>query len=493
MSQKSPIFYSALILTAVNLLLRFISTSFQVYISAKIGAEGVGLLQLVLSVGGLALTAGLAGIRTATMYLTAAQIGVKKAENITHTLSACISYSIVCSAIISVLLFLLAPRIASGWIGNADTESAICLYGGFLPVCCLCGVMTGYFTAAGRIKTLAAVEIAEQLVTIVVTMSLLTFWAKNNIISACKSVILGSGSGACITLFSLVVLRIKEKAKHGVSFPIGRQLLQTAVPLAVADDLKAGINTAENLMVPKRLALYPATAVPLAAFGTVCGMVFPVMMFPAAIIFSLAELLIPELARCNAAGSWIRIRYLTRRSLRIVLLYGCLVWGILFTIAFPLCQKLYQSTDAGMHLQQYALLVPMLYCDIIIDAMNKGLGKQKISVQFNLLTAILDVVFLFFMLPRYGMGGYFVSFLITHLLNFILSIRLLLKTVKLRICFKTPLFTALSALAALALAIYPSGVITKISIFTASFFSLLTLTRVISREDIRWIKGLMGG
>ena len=44
MSKKLPIFYSALMLTGVNLLLRFVGTSFQVYLSASIGAAGIGLL-----------------------------------------------------------------------------------------------------------------------------------------------------------------------------------------------------------------------------------------------------------------------------------------------------------------------------------------------------------------------------------------------------------------------------------------------------------------
>ena len=65
MRKKLPIFYSALMLTGVNLLLRLVSTSFQVFISGRIGAAGVGLLQLVLSVASMTLTAGIAGIRTA--------------------------------------------------------------------------------------------------------------------------------------------------------------------------------------------------------------------------------------------------------------------------------------------------------------------------------------------------------------------------------------------------------------------------------------------
>ena len=74
--KKLPIFYSALLLTGVNLLLRLVGTSFQVYLSGRIGAAGIGLLQLVLSVGSFAMVAGIAGVRTAAMYLTAEeQIG----------------------------------------------------------------------------------------------------------------------------------------------------------------------------------------------------------------------------------------------------------------------------------------------------------------------------------------------------------------------------------------------------------------------------------
>ena len=82
MQRKLPIFYSAMLLTIVNLLLRFAGTSFQVYLSSRIGAAGIGLLQLVLSVGSLAVVAGIAGIRTASMYLTAEELGRKQKQNV---------------------------------------------------------------------------------------------------------------------------------------------------------------------------------------------------------------------------------------------------------------------------------------------------------------------------------------------------------------------------------------------------------------------------
>ena len=55
----------------------------------------------------------------------------------------------------------------------------------------------------------------------------------------------------------------------------------------------------------------------MAAYGTVHGMVFPILMFPAAILYSLSDLLLPELARCRAEGDARRIRALSERCLHL--------------------------------------------------------------------------------------------------------------------------------------------------------------------------------
>jgi len=230
---------------------------------------------------------------------------------------------------------------------------------------------------------------------------------------------------------------------------------------------------------------------PLATFGMVCGMVFPVLMFPAAILFALAELLIPELARCAAARSTRRIRYLVKRSLQVALLYGCLCGGIMFLTANDLCLSLYHSTQAGAFLRRYSILVPMLYCDAITDAMTKGLGQQKACVRYNILTSAMDVAFLFLLLPRFGMDGYFASFFVTHLINFLLSLRRLLRISSVSIPFHIPAYTCTATLLAAGGAAFVSGPAGRTVAFLGLWGSLLVLFRVVSKRDIAWIKGLV--
>jgi stage V sporulation protein B len=181
----------------------------------------------------------------------------------------------MCSSAVALLIYFSAPYLADNWIGDSRTVNALRLMAVFLPVTCLCGVMTGYFTAANRISTLAAVEVAEQLCSMGVTLVALTLWAGHDPGKSCAAVVLGSCIGACLTFLCLMILRLRERMRPSGRIPVLPRSLDTAVPLALADDIKAGINTAENLMVPKRLALYPGAADPLALFGTISGMVFP--------------------------------------------------------------------------------------------------------------------------------------------------------------------------------------------------------------------------
>ncbi len=185
-------FYGALLLTGANLALRLAGMSFQVYLSARLGAAGVGLLQLILSVRMLAFTLGSSGARTCALYLSAEALGRRR--SVRPALSGCIRYCLLFALPAAAGLWALTPRIAAGWIGDAAAEAALRAFALFLPVGCLNGVMTGLFTAAGRLRTLVAVEFLEQGCAMAVTFALLARWAGGDPARACLSVALGSSA-----------------------------------------------------------------------------------------------------------------------------------------------------------------------------------------------------------------------------------------------------------------------------------------------------------
>lgn len=490
-------FYQALLLTGANLALRMVSVSFQVYLSGRMGAAGVGLLQLTMSVCTLAMTAAMAGIRTGTMYLTAEALGRRRPGQLGRVLRACFHYSLTVSVAVALIVYLLAPWLAETWIGDTRVVTALRIFAAFLPVVCLVGVLTGYYTAAGRVKALVIVEIAEQVVSMTTGVLLLTFWAGDDPGNACASVIGGSSLASVLTLVCLMAFRGRLPDDVRRPEPVAPRLLKVAVPLAFADVLRMGISTVENLIVPRRLALYSDTHSALAAYGEVCGMVFPVLMFPACILYSVAELLIPELSRCAAGARRRRVSYLTSRSLRVAMLYGLMAGGVLFTCAEGLGILLYDNAEVGRLLRSYSLLVPMLYADAITDAITKGMGQQVACVRYNTITSFLDVVFLWFLLPRVGLGGYYFSFLVTHGLNFFLSMRRLMKVTGFSPNPGTPLKALLAGvIAAWVSSMIPQGTSVGSLVFRGGmylliFFLTAALLGALRREDLRWMKGLV--
>ena len=66
---------NGLMLSAVSLLLRTVGVSFHAFLTAKMGAAGTGLYQLILSVYSPALTLATAGVNLAASRLVAEELG----------------------------------------------------------------------------------------------------------------------------------------------------------------------------------------------------------------------------------------------------------------------------------------------------------------------------------------------------------------------------------------------------------------------------------
>ena len=204
MIRKNSILYSTMLLTGANFLLRLAGMAFQVYLSGRIGPAGVGLLQLTLSVRGLAFTIGSAGVRTCAMYLTAGALGREK--DVKAALTGCFQYGALFSGMALVFLWTLSPVLAEEWIGNRAAIPSLRLYAVFLPVSCLGGVLTGYFTACGRIRTLVMVEFLEEACSAAGTFLLLARWAGGDAGRACLSVAAGGCAAGGLAFYILLAL-----------------------------------------------------------------------------------------------------------------------------------------------------------------------------------------------------------------------------------------------------------------------------------------------
>ncbi len=428
MGFSSVMLKNVTMLTLGNLAMRGVSMFFQVWLAEELGPAGLGLLQLIMTVHGFAITFGTFGLRVAAMVMSAEQYGLGQKDGVRQAMTACLFWGCLISSGAGLLLICLSTPISLHWIRDLRAAPSLRLLGLGLPLTCLGTIAAGFFTACGKVRWWLAVELGDRLLTVALTAGLLSF-RDGDLSHACLSITAGgllSSVGSTALLLWLMFHFLGPKKAQAPS--MGRRLRQLCVPVALSDLLRSGLGTLEQFLIPYGFARYGGShAAAMASYGTIQGMVFPVLMFPCTLLISLSELLVPELARCAAQKDHRRRDRLTGGCLQLGGLYAAGVSGLLFVTAEPLCRLLYDSAEAGRYLKLFSPMVLMLYLDCITDGMHKGLGQQLWSVRVNTLTAFLDVVFLYLLLPRYGLGGFVLTFLITHLINFLLSIGRLLR------------------------------------------------------------------
>ena len=427
MGAKPTIAQNVGLLTAANLLMRGVSMLFQVYLTARVGAAGVGLLQLILSVNLFAVTLGTSGLRVAALYLSAEAYGLRRYGGVRQAMVWCLTAGLLLSALVGGAMMAFAEPLALSVVGDLRAVLSLRLLGLTLPLSCLSMILSGCFTACGQVRTLVAVEVGDKAATVVLTMLLLQQGIAGDLAHACAAIVGGNALAAVGSVAVLLGLlrRWLGKLDGGGAMPdMGRRLLGIAGPVAVSDYLRSGLGTLEQFLIPWGLGRFGGSHTQaMADYGVIHGMVFPVLMFPCTVLYAVADVLVPELARCRAEENQRRIRHVAGRCLRQGFLYAAAVAALLWLLAMPLGQLLYRSDDAGRYLRLFAPAVVMLYLDCLVDGMHKGLGQQVYTVRVNTLTSILDVALLYLLLPRWGIAGYYVSFWVSHGVNFYLSIR----------------------------------------------------------------------
>ena len=274
-----------------------------------------------------------------------------------------------------------------------------------------------------------------------------------------------------------------------------QRMVRLCVPLALSAYLRSGLVTLEQFLIPWGLARAGGSqAASMAAYGTIHAMVFPILMFPAAILYTVADLLVPELARCRAAKNTERMHHLTGTCLRMGCLFALCTACLMGALSDGLGQIVYKSADCGRYLLVFAPAVLMLYLDAMVDGMLKGFGEQTACVRYNTLTSFLDVALLYLLLPRFGLAAYVLTFYLTHAINFWLSIRRLLRVTGYPADGRFLLRSAFCALAGLgACCCLPDrgllpAMVLRAGLFGSVFSLFLELTDTVPAEDHRWLR-----
>ncbi len=425
--KKSNLLIHTLIMTAVNLIMRSVSVSFNAYLTNRISAAGIGLFQLVMTVYSLAVTFSCAGIRLATTRVTV-EINTLKKNDISKSLTLCITYAGICGCIIGFILFAFSNVISTAWIDNAQTVFPLKILSISLPFVAMSSALGGYFTAIEKIPQYSFVQLLEQGFKIIVVIKLIEKYSDAGTAYACISIVAGMTASEIFSFTLSSVLKKLSTPEKGEKPAVDIfRMLRIAMPDAAGTCARNILLTIEHLLIPKGFKKSGAgSTAALAAYGSIHAMAMPVLLYPSAVLSSLSSLLIPDLAKRNETGDTKGINSSVSRNLKRTFIFS-LICAVFFAVFAPVISEIiYKSKEAAEYIRILSPLVPIMYTDMVTDGMLKGLDQQIYSMRYNIIDSALCVVLVWFLLPRYAVKGYIFILYISEIVNFALSMNRLI-------------------------------------------------------------------
>ena len=424
------------VMTVTSLLLRSLGIVFRIFISNRVGAEGMGLYQLVFSVYVLGTAFAAAGLTTAVTRMAAEALARREPATVFRVLHLAVCLCLFIGLVSAGLLYGLAQPLAR-LIGDSRAAPALAVSGIALPLIGVSSCLKGYFMARRRATPPSMAQIAEQLTRIGGILLLLQLAGDCSLGEACRIIILGDALSEIVCCGWLSLAFVRDRRQLAAMMPAApapgrrkllRPMLHIAVPLTAGRYLTTGLRTAENVLVPAMLTRFTQSdTLSLAQFGAVKGMALPLLFFPAAFLVTVSNLLVPELSDAHALGQQRQVKKLTGQALHMTLL-GAMLIGSLFTVfgrELGLC--LYHDETVGLLLQILGPLTPVMYLDTVATGLLRGLGQQVHSLWYSVADSALRLALIPLLLPRFGLIGFLFVMLLSNLLTAFLSTHRLLQ------------------------------------------------------------------
>ena len=428
-SARNTFITGTLLLTIAGVLTRIIGFFYRVFLSRTIGAEGLGIYQLLSPVMALGFAITAAGIQTSISRFVSAEAGKKNPAGARRYLWTGLILSLILSAVTGLFIRKNAALIACTWLGDPRCEPLLGILAlSFVP-CCIHACINGYYYGLKKTGIPALTQLTEQIARVATVYVLCQIHVNEHTPVPLSITMWGAVMGeVASTLVSVSFARLLPNGSS-IAPPFRvctKNLILMAAPLTANRVVLNLFASFENIMIPNRLQLFGYTnSEALGVYGILTGMAMSIIMFPSVLTNSVSVLLLPTISEAKATGNEQLIRRTIKKTVG-----ACLLLGFLCTAGFLVTGKylgnvLFGNALAGTFIVTLGWICPFLYLSSTLSSILHGLGFPGLTFGLNLLACGIRILFVLFALPVYGIKGYLWGILLSQIVMAALAIGIL--------------------------------------------------------------------
>ena len=428
---KDNFLKNSFLLIASNVTTGILGFIFSIYLSKVLGAEGMGLYNLVMPIYNLFICLMTAGIVASISKITAVYSQKGEHNNIVKTIRVVSLFNISWAFLIGLIVFFSAPILGKYGVNDARTINAIRVICPAMVCIAISNILKGYFYGTSKIVVPAIIDILEKAMRII-TVSVLIFLTQAQTL---ENMVTLATVALCIgefqSLFFLFIYYKYSINKMPIStekpesrFQLLFDVVIISIPLLINGFLTNILGTLCTLIVPRRLltAGFSYTE-SLAMIGKYNGMALSIITIPLIVVATINTLLIPDLSQTLVLGKQYEASLRIKKVIKFAFLLGLATTIICNIIPDALGQMFYSRNDLGAYIRFASLTAPIFFPAITMFGILNGLNRQGIILRNSLIEAIIELIclYIFTAITFINIFGYSLTMLIACSIGLILN------------------------------------------------------------------------
>ncbi len=426
-----------LLLTATGLFSQVVGFLYRMALSRIIGAETMGLYQLVMPVYSVFMSVTAVGLTVAVSTQSARYHALGDSGAVKAVLKRALGCFFLVALPLGAVVILLSDPISVYVLGDARTRLGVAL---LVPCMLLTGVENLHkhcFYGIGLVRPPAAVETAEQLIRAGAVLLLLLTVFPRTAEQTVGLIVLGMVLCEVFSALALALLlrrrwRRDPPGETAVTFS-RRQLFAIALPVGATSLLGTLLGSANAVLIPAKLveggmALGDA----MAEFGVLSGMTLPLLNLPTGFIGALCLVMVPDLARRTARGDRRAAGSFLDRVMSATSLLTAPCMALLAVLGPTLGRAMFGDARVGEFILPLAAGTLLnCYQSVLSGALN-GLCLQGRAARNAILSDAVQLGFTYFTVAQWGLAGFATGFLLSGLVGAGLNLVSVLRAAELR-------------------------------------------------------------
>ncbi len=452
---RESILFGTAVLIATNLFVKILSLFYRAILVRMIGAEGLGLHEMIMPLYALLIVVASWGIPLAISNISSRELALHKQTRLYSVVKSGGILLAFNSLLLGAAVLFFFPYIKT----FAFTDSRV--YGGFLAlipsliVISIVSALRGYFQGTHQTSFIGKSQGVEQVFRVGTGIGIAYY-------------LLGQGRPLGEILIGLAIAtfiaescgglylfwKYKRQHKKAAFSPyLAKEMLSIGTPITFSRILITLTFSLQAIIVPKALVLSGHSMGEAAAlYGYFSGIAITVLHLPGIITGALAVPLIPAIAEAKSIDNHILMESRIGDSLLFTAIAAWPMLALLFYYATPICRILFASPEAGPMLALLCLGGIFLYLQQPVNAIMQGMNFFSMLLLNIVIANGLYAALLFF---SYAQGRFEIETaiyltILNHALLTVLNMVYLKIRLKIRFhpvkLFVTPLLSACGGL-----------------------------------------------